>query len=795
MAEVTLTIVADNRKFIQAMKENQAQTQKMYDEVKAGSSKAIGIIEKEEAVLKKLQEWKRKTSAENLAWYNKDIEASKKRLEAYENAGKAEEQMTGKGNKMMAAAKNWALGFMTVTAAVKLFRDVIASTDSLSDKFAATLNGWKEGFASMARAIANNDFKDFFKNIQDAVKEGQRYAETNQNIEDSERALQLSLSRSATELKKLRELQNDANKTTAQRIEYGKEAEEIVKRSAADELKLAEIRLNNDMRNAEFKSKQDRTTIERYIQQEPMLIRQIEIGKKYNELLKQRDYILQETGGGYLNPADDPEMKTIMLKIDALGSEAVAYGELAKGLNNILDIQKDKIVTDFKEIEVAKQNAINLRVSSRTDAVIAKEKADAARKLAEERKKGDESAQKLREEFDKSELESLTGVEKLQALRDYGIEKLRLIREQLKELNRLGWEEEQMLDTMAKNLWEAYYKSLVKEANNITISDADKKKISEALLKGLPELEGLQKSTLSEAEKKLGKTKSEEEFSIWDLFGIDTNTEEGQQQKEALIEAKDFIINTLDEIYTKKYEDAQRNRELLDDRIAEAQRELDTEVDLYKAGYAANVANKQKEVARLKELRDKAIEQERQAAKQKQDIDTIIQASSLITAAAKIFEDYPIYLAIPLVALLLAAFITVKSQVDDTVGLAKGGSGTDKGIVTGRKHSQGGEKFLNHVEVERGEAWGVLSAPATEKYGKVFHHMVSSFNRGELPVITPVNKISNSVLVENSGPNSRLDQVVMEQKKLNAKLSGESVQDFGNMRVIRKGHNMRVIHR
>jgi len=143
---------------------------------------------------------------------------------------------------------------------------------------------------------------------------------------------------------------------------------------------------------------------------------------------------------------------------------------------------------------------------------------------------------------------------------------------------------------------------------------------------------------------------------------------------------------------------------------------------------------------------------------------------------------------------MFAAFAATKARAAQATKLAAGGSGTDTGMITGRSHARGGERFLSQVEVERGEAWGVLSVPASQKFGKVFHHMVSSFNKGQIPQIT-TGKISNNVLVENSGPNSRLDQVVREQRKLNARLTGDSVQEFGNMKVIRKGSTTRLISR
>jgi hypothetical protein len=72
--------------------------------------------------------------------------------------------------------------------------------------------------------------------------------------------------------------------------------------------------------------------------------------------------------------------------------------------------------------------------------------------------------------------------------------------------------------------------------------------------------------------------------------------------------------------------------------------------------------------------------------------------------------------------------------------------------------------------------------------------MVSSFNKGQIPAM-PINKISSNVMVENSGPNSRLDKLITEQRKLNEKISGDSVQDIGNTRIIRKGATTRIINK
>ena len=86
---------------------------------------------------------------------------------------------------------------------------------------------------------------------------------------------------------------------------------------------------------------------------------------------------------------------------------------------------------------------------------------------------------------------------------------------------------------------------------------------------------------------------------------------------------------------------------------------------------------------------------------------------------------------------------------------------------------------------------GILSRPASEKYGKVFHELVNSFNKDEMPQFAPV---SNNVRVENSGPNSRLDRVISEQRKLNESLMKQSViTQVGGKKVIKTGNKVRIV--
>lgn len=266
----------------------------------------------------------------------------------------------------------------------------------------------------------------------------------------------------------------------------------------------------------------------------------------------------------------------------------------------------------------------------------------------------------------------------------------------------------------------------------------------------------------------------------------------------------ELIDRVLTDLVDAQYENAQRQREILDNRISELEQELNTEVELYKAGYASNVNAKKVELEKTKKLRDQALMDEQAALQRKRNMEAISQgldiASAIMSIISKTFKNSKTWWQALIsagigVAAMYGLIASSKKQISGAVQLGKGGSGTDTGIITGRSHARGGEGFLNHVEVEHGEAWGVLNVPATKKFGKVFHHMVSSFNKGQIPVIVPAANVDNNVLVNNDGSNTRLDVLISENKKLNQKLSEGAFRDLGDRIVITKGNTVRTIRR
>lgn len=391
-------------------------------------------------------------------------------------------------------------------------------------------------------------------------------------------------------------------------------------------------------------------------------------------------------------------------------------------------------------------------------------------------------SEKLIDEYDKSNIESLLGVEKLRAIRDFGLKQIAELRAQLEAAGTITREQDEIFSKLGQNVIKAYLKGMEKEAK---IPEKDKEAISKALLKGLPTLEGLRPNTAT-----IGKP--DDTFSVWKLLGIDPEDDEGKKAIDNLKTAVSEVFSIIDDTYQKRVDDAERTRSLLDTQINEAQNALESEIELNKAGYAANVAAKQKEIDDLKAQRERALKDEEKALKAQRSMDSLQQTSSLLTASANIIKGWSTIpfvgqiLAIGAIAAMFAAYTNARIQANKVTKLAKGGHGE----VTGRLHSRGGERFSDHIEVEQGERWGVLNRSASRKYGTVFNKMVDSFNKDNLPIPRDVN--INNISIQNEGPNKRLDEVNSNLRQIRSK---EEIIVLNGMTVYKKGNSVRIIKR
>ena len=239
-------------------------------------------------------------------------------------------------------------------------------------------------------------------------------------------------------------------------------------------------------------------------------------------------------------------------------------------------------------------------------------------------------------------------------------------------------------------------------------------------------------------------------FSIWKMVGLDPENKEDS----AIIEGVTTAFNTIKDILTQVNElrlqaaqtaldAANAEVEAAEKTIEAKEKQLDREIELAKLGYANNIEQTQKELAAAKQLEQtkkqeaqKALEEKKKIQKQQLIIDTITQVSSLITAAAQVFQSVAsipfvgVALGAALVAGMIGSFIAAKVMAFKAINNEKAEKGKF-GVIKGRRHSDGGENFDDHIEVEDGEAYGVFSRGATNKHRHIIESFVNSVNKDD----------------------------------------------------------------
>lgn len=513
------------------------------------------------------------------------------------------------------------------------------------------------------------------------------------------------------------------------------------------------------------------------------------------------------------------------------------YNRNEDKVNSIDKMYAEWIDLDTRYYEENKRNLSRLtgfEEEINRDATEKRKKAEELR--LENLKKFIDATAALRQEYEKSVIEGLEGADRIRAEQEFEMRQIQLLEDHLKTLGTLTEDHYKYLDGLraSANLraerairveqqteldyWNDFYGEAISERmkfydfrEELDIKTAElagelterkeleiQKKWLQArldLLKASKDPELLARAEILDAEIGLIQQKIDgidASETIWTKLGFN------DEQKEALQGAVNDTVDALDQIFEARVQDAERTRELLDTQISETQRALEAEMELMKAGFASNVDAKRKELEELQKQREAALKKEEAAIKAKRQLETVTQTVSLISAAAETFKAFPgplLPIAIATVAAMFAAFAAAKLKAAAAAKLAEGGTGTETGMITGRSHAQGGERFLDHVEVERGEMWGVLSKRATAKYGKQFGQIVTSFNKDQIPV-QQMADVHNNILVDVSQTNERLDRVQNELKRLNKHFDNDlQVRETSTARIEKKGNRTRIIRK
>lgn len=255
---------------------------------------------------------------------------------------------------------------------------------------------------------------------------------------------------------------------------------------------------------------------------------------------------------------------------------------------------------------------------------------------------------------------------------------------------------------------------------------------------------------------------------IYDLFGFKL----GDEQKEGINSGLAFAKQQLLDFAATRTNIANQNVEAANTEIATAQRQLDIEISNNQAGLASNVDRAKKELAAAKDIQKEALEEQRKAQRAEAAIQTIQQASNLITASAKIFKQIgnP-FIAIPLIALMFGSFAASKIKANQLAKKTLGDGGLE--IVGGGSHASGDDTYLGFqsegkpVYAERGEAHMVIPTKRTRQYKSVLPKIFDSLRNGTFEKnYTSINGSHTSgqsdVYIQSSSSNGLTDVSKME---------------------------------
>lgn len=204
------------------------------------------------------------------------------------------------------------------------------------------------------------------------------------------------------------------------------------------------------------------------------------------------------------------------------------------------------------------------------------------------------------------------------------------------------------------------------------------------------------------------------------------------------------IVSNLQEIAQAEVDIAQAAVDAAEKRVEAAQTAYDAEVEGRNNGYANQVATKKKELQQEKKNMQEKQKLLEQAQKRQEAINSVVQASSLITASANIWSSMssiPIIgpaLALAAIATMWTSFAVAKVKAKQATAAANqeyGEGGLE--FLEGGSHASGNDIDLHqrnsegrNMRAEGGEAMAIINKRNTRKYKRVLPDIINSLNKG-----------------------------------------------------------------
>lgn len=225
--------------------------------------------------------------------------------------------------------------------------------------------------------------------------------------------------------------------------------------------------------------------------------------------------------------------------------------------------------------------------------------------------------------------------------------------------------------------------------------------------------------------------------NIYEVLGIGLDSD----QQSALNDVMSSTLDSINSIIDAWVEQADAAVTAANARVDAAKTALDAEIEARNNGYANNVVQAQKELDLQKQEQQKAIEQKQKAQKAQLAIDSITQASSLITASANIWSSLSgipvvgVALAVAGMATMWGSFLASKIKAAQVAKQETYGDGTVE-LLNGGSHASGHDIDLGtkadgtRRRAEGGEYFAVINKRNSRRFGSLIPDVINAFNDG-----------------------------------------------------------------
>lgn len=209
-------------------------------------------------------------------------------------------------------------------------------------------------------------------------------------------------------------------------------------------------------------------------------------------------------------------------------------------------------------------------------------------------------------------------------------------------------------------------------------------------------------------------------------------------QIDALEKATQIVLDNLNELMQAEVDLAQAAVDKAKERVNAAQEAYNAEIEARNNGYANNVATAKKELQQEKKNQKEKEKILAEAQRRQELVNTITQASNLVTASTLIWSQLGFPWALPAIAVMWTSFAAAKIRAAQATKQASeeyGEGGLE--FLEGGSHASGNDIDLQtknskgkNMRAEGGEAMAIINKRSTSKYRRQLPGIVDALNKG-----------------------------------------------------------------